>query len=40
LQVKENNGEYIEAINMYMKANLPVRAARLALRVQVCVFII
>lgn len=34
-EVKENNGEYMEAINMYMKANLPVRAARLALRVQV-----
>ncbi|XP_065670042.1 intraflagellar transport protein 172 homolog isoform X3 [Hydra vulgaris] len=32
-EVKENNGEYGEAINLYLKANLPARAARLALRI-------
>lgn len=32
-EVKETNGEYLEAINLYMKANLPARAARLALRI-------
>jgi len=32
-EVKENSEEYLEAINLYMKANLPAKAARLALRV-------
>ena len=32
-EVKESNREYLEAINLYMKANLPAKAARLALRI-------
>jgi len=32
-EVKESQGEYMEAINLYMKAGLPARAARLALSI-------
>eukprot|EP00795_Rhopilema_esculentum_P007500 gene7500-13279_t len=35
-EVKESQGEYMEAINLYMKAGLPARAARLALSHDVC----
>ena len=35
LKVKESQGQYMEAINLYMKAGLPARAARLALSIDV-----
>ena len=37
LQVKEAQGDYMEAINLYMKAGLPARAARLALSIDVSI---
>ena len=35
-QQKEREGDYLAAINLYMKAGLPARAARLATSRDVC----
>ena len=38
VQVKEREGNYMEAINLYLKAGLPAKAARLALSKEVRIF--
>lgn len=34
--MKEREGNYMEAINLYLKAGLPAKAARLAMSREVC----